>query len=204
MVCSPGQQVSCACPGGAQGAQRCNDSGTGYDDCECPGAGGSGGGGGGSGGSGGSSGSAGNGGSGGQGGSGGGSSVAADSSAETCPGQLLDLSVLPLTVTGDSSGYSGDYSFHCAYPAASSDLVFQFVAPSTTTLSLTLQPTGFDSVFYARASDCTSGTATCAFGATSSGAPEQMDLDVVSGVTYYLVVDGWTAGFAGPFVMTIQ
>src|ERR1700679_3143262 len=36
-VCAPGQQVVCACPGGAPGAQACNAEGTGYDGCECPG-----------------------------------------------------------------------------------------------------------------------------------------------------------------------
>src|SRR5581483_10600562 len=38
--CVPGAQTSCACPGGAQGAQACNADGTGYLDCQCPGGGG--------------------------------------------------------------------------------------------------------------------------------------------------------------------
>lgn len=59
-VCVPGRQESCACVGGAQGAQICNSNGTGFGPCACPrpdaGSGGSGGndGSGGSGGSGGS------------------------------------------------------------------------------------------------------------------------------------------------------
>jgi len=35
-VCVPGQQVGCACVGGAQGAQVCNSEGTGYGPCYCP------------------------------------------------------------------------------------------------------------------------------------------------------------------------
>ncbi len=36
--CVPGQQIECACPGGAPGAQACLPDGSGYDNCECPGA----------------------------------------------------------------------------------------------------------------------------------------------------------------------
>lgn len=34
-VCTPGQQVACACPGGDTGAQRCRDDGSGYETCIC-------------------------------------------------------------------------------------------------------------------------------------------------------------------------
>ncbi|HWB76704.1 MAG TPA: hypothetical protein VG755_17180 [Nannocystaceae bacterium] len=37
MNCVPGQQVACACPGGADGAQACLPDGSGYAACECPG-----------------------------------------------------------------------------------------------------------------------------------------------------------------------
>ena len=36
-VCIPGQQIACPCPGGTDGAQACNDAGTGYEPCVCPG-----------------------------------------------------------------------------------------------------------------------------------------------------------------------
>ena len=35
--CVPGQQIACPCPGGTDGAQACNDAGTGYEPCVCPG-----------------------------------------------------------------------------------------------------------------------------------------------------------------------
>ncbi len=35
--CVPGQQIACACPGGADGAQACLADGSGYGVCECPG-----------------------------------------------------------------------------------------------------------------------------------------------------------------------
>lgn len=41
-VCVPGATQECACPGGAKGAQACNDDGSGFAACDC--AGGSGGG----------------------------------------------------------------------------------------------------------------------------------------------------------------
>jgi hypothetical protein len=36
--CAPGQQIECACPGGAKGAQQCRADGSGYGECTgCPG-----------------------------------------------------------------------------------------------------------------------------------------------------------------------
>lgn len=37
MVCVPGAQSSCACPGGGDGVQACNAEGTGLGECECGG-----------------------------------------------------------------------------------------------------------------------------------------------------------------------
>ena len=34
-VCTPGQQIQCACPGSASGAQRCNAEGSAFDACVC-------------------------------------------------------------------------------------------------------------------------------------------------------------------------
>jgi hypothetical protein len=34
-VCAPGQQIECACPAGAKGAQACKDDGSGYERCDC-------------------------------------------------------------------------------------------------------------------------------------------------------------------------
>ena len=34
--CTAGVQTSCACPGGAAGAQRCAADGSGFGACECP------------------------------------------------------------------------------------------------------------------------------------------------------------------------
>lgn len=36
-LCVPGQQVSCACPGGTSGVQACNAAGSGFDKCDCNG-----------------------------------------------------------------------------------------------------------------------------------------------------------------------
>ena len=35
-VCTPGQQVSCACPEGAKGVQVCKSDGSGLGTCKCP------------------------------------------------------------------------------------------------------------------------------------------------------------------------
>jgi hypothetical protein len=34
-VCAPNQQIECACPAGARGAQACKDDGSGYESCDC-------------------------------------------------------------------------------------------------------------------------------------------------------------------------
>lgn len=39
LVCAPGKQEACACPGGVEGAQRCRDDGNGWEGCVCPDAG---------------------------------------------------------------------------------------------------------------------------------------------------------------------
>ncbi len=36
-ACVPGAQVACACPGGEQGVQQCNDDGNGFGSCSCAG-----------------------------------------------------------------------------------------------------------------------------------------------------------------------
>jgi hypothetical protein len=36
-VCTPGQTMACACPGGTQGMQTCDDDGSGFGECECDG-----------------------------------------------------------------------------------------------------------------------------------------------------------------------
>ncbi len=36
-ACVPGQQIACACPGGASGIQACNSDGSGYEPCACEG-----------------------------------------------------------------------------------------------------------------------------------------------------------------------
>jgi hypothetical protein len=38
-VCTPGEQVGCACPGGVDGAQSCNAEGSGFEACDCEGTG---------------------------------------------------------------------------------------------------------------------------------------------------------------------
>jgi hypothetical protein len=38
-VCAPGEQISCACPGGGSGVQVCNAEGTGFGACDCGGTG---------------------------------------------------------------------------------------------------------------------------------------------------------------------
>lgn len=35
-VCEAGRQVSCACPGGEEGAQRCAEDGSTWRECDCP------------------------------------------------------------------------------------------------------------------------------------------------------------------------
>lgn len=43
LLCIPGAQIACACPGGAEGVQACLADGSGYGSCDCGGMGGAGG-----------------------------------------------------------------------------------------------------------------------------------------------------------------
>ena len=36
MACAPSARITCACPGGSAGTQRCRSDGSGFDACDCP------------------------------------------------------------------------------------------------------------------------------------------------------------------------
>lgn len=98
LVCTPGEQVACACPGGVQGAQACRDDGAGYHDCDCSAAGSSGA----SGASGTSAGSSGTGGSAGMGGTGGVAGTGGTSGAGGTGGTTVTCKS---TCVDDANGY---------------------------------------------------------------------------------------------------
>lgn len=198
-VCSPGQQIACACPGGAQGAQACNSSGTGYGACDCPM--GTGGGGGSS--SGGAAGAT-TAGAAGSSGSGGSTPVDPVGDAEKCPGADLAFAGTSIVVTGTTKPAAGDYDPIKCTSAKSSEVVYKFIAPKSGTVTATVVPTGFDAVVYWSETTCSGDLPkACSASKGGYGEPESIDLVVVAGKPYWVFVDGWTQGFSGPFELTL-
>lgn len=217
-ACVPGQQIPCACPGGSQGAQACNATGTGYEPCVCPDGGG---GIGGSGGTmtGGSGGAAANGGSGGTssggtsgasgtggatGGTGGGACepLSPSGDPDVCPGATIEVTSGCSTLSGDTSLFSADYDPASCASAASTDVVYRFVAPADGALTVTMDPSDFDGVLY-YATTCNGSASSCA--ATQAfGDPETIVIQTVQGQEYFVYVDGWTNGFDGPFTLSFS
>lgn len=200
-VCSPGQQIACACPGGAQGAQACNPSGTGYEPCDCPGGPG---GAAGSTSAGGAAGAAGPGGAS-SGGGAGSTSVDPVGDAEKCPGAELSFSGATIVVAGTTKPATGDYAPNKCVSAASSDVVYRFVAPKSGVVTATVAPTGFDAVVYWSETACDGYLPkACSASKGGYGEPESIELAVVAGKSYWVFVDGWTAGFAGAFELSLS
>ncbi|MCC6647282.1 MAG: hypothetical protein IT374_17135 [Polyangiaceae bacterium] len=197
-VCTPGQQIGCPCPGGVQGAQACNPSGTGYEPCDCPspaaGAGGT---------SAGGSSAAGAAGS--PSGAGGGKPVDPAGDADACPGATVDFAAGSIVLGGTTQGAKGDYDPPGCASAASTDVVYTFVAPKAGTVTATVTPVGFDAVVYWSTSSC-SGAAPKACSASKGGygEPESIQFPVSAGASYWVFVDGWTSGFAGAFTLSLS
>ncbi len=220
-VCVPGAQVSCACPGAVQGAQACNQSGTGYEPCVCPDAGGNGGtpsGGGGStsgggsggtpsgGGSGGttSGGGSGGGGGGGTGGSGGGTG-GGSGNPDVCPGVDLPLTGALTKVTGTLLGYGNDSDGggKCSPSGNGNDVVYRIVPATSGTLTAKVTPSGFSTSVYYSSGTCTpNAPVKCSYSITI-GQVVNLSFSVTAGTVYYLVIDSYTPSVSGTFQLDV-
>ncbi len=206
----PGSQVACACVNGAQGAQKCNASGTGYDPCECPDAGAGGTGGtSGSGGTGGTSGSGGTGGTSGSGGTGGtsGSGGGPTGSRDTCPGADLAVDAGTTTFSDTLAGTSNDYdgNGHCIPGGGGgADLVYHVVPTASGTLSMTVTPSSSFSVYvYYTTGTCSPASTSACKSGVNTGNPVTITLSVTQGQSYYVVIDSYSGSSGGPFDVQI-
>jgi hypothetical protein len=214
-ACTPGKQEACPCLGGAQGVQVCKYDGTGFSPCVCPDASAAGAGGdpgsggtagaggaagnpntGGSPGSGGSSGKGGTGGSSGTGGSAGGGG--ATGNPDVCPGAVVTL---PANFSDDTNKYTDDFHYMCGTGETGKDVAYQFVATSTTTVSVMVQPQGFSAVVAYSSNSCKPDAVTSCKWGVQVGATTTLQFPVDAGVTYWVFVDGYS--LSGPFTISI-
>jgi len=118
---------------------------------------------------------------------------------QTCA-QPFVIPAIPYAASGDSSQGGTTYTGECSTGftgdngAASDDQVFAFTATATQTLRVSVDATGsWDGIIYV-VTDCADIPGTCvgSVDGGASGATETLDFDVVSGTTYYIIVDGYS------------
>ena len=121
-----------------------------------------------------------------------------------CPGQTVTWGGSSVTVMGDSSSSPANYEpLACGFPAAGRENVFKLVAPTTGTLKMTVEPTGFAATIYTSKGTCGDGSAGKCSSGVNVGTAVTLDVATTAGATYYLFVDAWTQGKGGPFTMTL-
>ena len=120
---------------------------------------------------------------------------------DTCADAVL-IPAGTTTMTGNTTGFASDYGGVCT-TASGPDMVFRFTV--ATTRSVTFNTCGgaaFDTVLYAYATTCGSGV-TVACNDDSCGLQSTSTFTATAGVTYYVVVDGYSTGSAGPITLNI-
>ena len=130
---------------------------------------------------------------------------------DTCDNPFV-VGALPFSSDEDTSDATNDYSFGAGecpgesngWGAGSPDHVYQLTPTADGTYLVTLS--GFDSALYV-VSDCGDIGASCLAADEEIGgaATEQLQLELSGGVTYSIVVDGWsnTTGASGSYTLTI-
>jgi hypothetical protein len=112
---------------------------------------------------------------------------------------------VPGWFSGDTMGRPATLESSCSVQS-STESVFQIIAPQDGTLTVTLYSwAGVDFTLSLRTTcnDAASEVKCSNAGDPNTGEPEIISLDVVTGQTFYLVVDG-TAGQSGPFDLNID
>ncbi len=133
---------------------------------------------------------------------------------ETCSNPFV-VGPLPYMASGDTSDAVNDFSFPAGACAgvsfgaggASNDEVYAFTPPANGDYVIELSNTTFDSVLYV-VRDCANVGTTCegADDAVASGGTETLNLTLVGGLTYYIVVDGFSgaSNFNGPYDISVS
>ena len=115
---------------------------------------------------------------------------------------------LPFIATGDTSAATAQLDFSSCGAgfwdgSGSRDHVYRLDAGASATVVVKLEPE-FDGALYVRHGAC-DGDCLGSSDAIGNGASEEVQFDAVGGQTYFIVVDGYAAGFdeSGPYVLTV-
>ncbi len=120
----------------------------------------------------------------------------------------FDAETATWTVDGDTTGAANSQAGSCALDG-SPDFVYEFTAPADGTVTVDLTspaaPDGFDTVLYVREAACDDAAAQIGC-SDDNGSTRRSTvvLSVTSGETYYIFVDGFGTGSAGPYTLALS
>ncbi|MFH1531664.1 MAG: hypothetical protein ABIK09_13140 [Pseudomonadota bacterium] len=132
---------------------------------------------------------------------------------DTCSNPFI-VGPMPFVGTGNTSGATPDYGYAVGacppetggYGAGSRDQVWAFTPAITTTYFVELNGS-FDSNLYI-VTDCEDVNGSCVAGDEDVGSsnPEELLVQLTAGVTYFVIVDGWsnTSSQHGAYTLTIE
>lgn len=109
------------------------------------------------------------------------------------------------SVSSGTSNLANDQTFSTACASVGPDAMYKFVAPVDGVLTATITSAGFNVSLGARTT-CTQGIATAPLicsNTTADKGNEEINVSIVKGQTYYLIVDGVTATDLGAFSMNV-
>jgi len=107
------------------------------------------------------------------------------------------------TFTGSTASLANDYAGSCR-TAEGNDRVYMFRAPTSGTICADTSGSSFDTVLYVQTSCGDNGTDLDCDDDGGSGLASQVEWTASEGTFYYLVVDGYSAGASGDFVLDIR
>jgi hypothetical protein len=132
----------------------------------------------------------------------------------TCSSSTV-ISALPFTTTGDTTGAANNHAYPTGvcpgesggWGGAAPEHVYSFTPSSSGEFQISLIGKGFDSSLYV-VKDCSSIATTClaADEQPCSSCTETVTLWLAAGVTYYVIVDGWSNTDpmnAGPYTLEV-
>lgn len=130
----------------------------------------------------------------------------APDSSDICPGEVTTIAPAEeRTLYGHTINYADDYAAPCGARSGGPDRVFGINPTKTGVLHLDLR-SAFDGVLsvYAKCqAPELQGLLHCSDGPRADDT-ESMDLDVVGGSQYFVVVDGYLPSSYGPFALTVR
>lgn len=125
----------------------------------------------------------------------------APKSAETCPGQLIHLWQLPVSLSGDTSDHPNLQKGSCG-GGGGRDAIFQIMPHRDGTMTATATSELFDLLIYARSAACSPGQELACANKTKDKGAETIAIPVTTGVPVWLIVDGYKYG-KGPFTLSL-